>query len=39
MGVDLMRVGMAGKGGKRCRTTLLVNSRTVNKSPSNKVHL
>jgi len=34
VGVDLMKVGKAGRGGKRCRTTLFVNSRIVNKCPS-----
>lgn len=35
VGVDLMKVGKTGRGGKRCRTTLLVNSRSVNRYPSN----
>ena len=37
VGVDLIKVGKAGRGGKRCRTTLFVNSRIVNKYPSRKI--
>jgi len=38
VGVDLTKVGKAGRGGNRCRTTLLVNSRIVNKYPSCAIH-
>jgi hypothetical protein len=38
VGMDLMKVGKAGRGGNRCRTTLLFNSRSVNKYPSNTIN-
>jgi len=35
VGMDATKVGRAGSGGKRCRTSLFDNSRTVKRWPSN----
>lgn len=35
VGVDATKVGRAGSGGKRCRTSLFDNSRSVKRWPSN----